>query len=111
MLKTPALAVMILAGLGAATSAAAATESPMSDFNSAFYTCDEGAAFSVTYDGKRPKTAELTTSNNNKHYALKRTSAKDAPTFAGNGVTFTVRGDTAEVTGTDLSLQNCKRPS
>ena len=91
----------VIAGL---PQAAAATEPPMSDFNSAFYTCDEGAAFSVTYDGKRPKTAELTTSNNNKHYALKRTSAKDAPTFAGNGVTFTVRGDTAEVTGTDLSM-------
>ena len=104
-----------LFAMGAATLAnaplAMAEEPPMNNFNSAYYSCDNDAAFQVNYDARRPKEAELTTSNNNKTYTLKRTPAKDAATFAADAVKFSVKADGVTVEGTEIALQNCKRKS
>ncbi len=98
------LAVAFTASVGLA----ATPQPPMNNFNSAFYRCDNNGAFNISYDDKRPKTAQMTTSNNSKTYDLKRASSADGAAFADGTVKFWTDGKTVKVEGTEVSLENCK---
>ena len=87
--------------------AAAANQPPMNNFNSAFYTCDGGAAFHIDYDSERPKTATITTTDN-KTYELKRTQAPTGVQFSDDKAKFWTDGQAVTVEGTAAKLQNCK---
>ena len=103
------LGVALAAGMVSAPNmAASATQPPMNDFNEAFYTCDNGGAFLISYDGTSPGAATMTTSNNNKTYMLKRASAPTGVQFTGGAVKFWTDGSTVTVEGTDQPYLNCK---
>jgi membrane-bound inhibitor of C-type lysozyme len=91
--------------------AAPAAQPPMNDFRQAFYNCDNGAAFLMAYDGARPRSATMTTSNNNKEYPLKREQTSSGVEFASGPVKFWTDGQEVRVEGTELTLQNCKLKS
>jgi membrane-bound inhibitor of C-type lysozyme len=96
----------------AATSATAAARSmqpPMNDFDFAFYTCDGAGAFQVSYDSETPKTATLTTNENNKRYVLNRQPSADGVQFAGGAAKFWTDGRKVVVEGAARPLQNCRR--
>jgi membrane-bound inhibitor of C-type lysozyme len=98
----------ILLGLAVSTPSLAATKQPpMDQFNNAFYTCDAGGAFLMSYDSAKPDTATMTTSNNNKKYALKRADVSDGVQFSDGTVKFWTDGKKVTVEGTQLPLQNC----
>jgi membrane-bound inhibitor of C-type lysozyme len=102
-----ALPVMLL-GLAMSTPSLAATKQPpMDQFNNAFYTCDAGGAFLMSYDSAKPNGATMTTSNNNKKYSLKRTDASDGVQFTDGTVKFWTDGKKVTVQGTQVPLQNC----
>lgn len=82
---------------------------PMDDFNNAFYTCDAGGAFLISYDSDKPESASLTTSNNSKRYELKRTPVETGAQFSGETVKFWTDGTTVTVVGTEVALLNCVR--
>jgi membrane-bound inhibitor of C-type lysozyme len=94
-------------GLIATAPAVAATQPPMNNFNEAYYTCDAGGAFLISYDSNKPKAATMTTSNNSKHYKLKRTSVADGVQFSNEKVKFWTDGKAVTVEGTEIPLQNC----
>lgn len=89
--------------------AAPSSQPPMNAFNSAYYVCDSGGQFAVSYDSGKPKSARLTTSNNSKTYDLKRRPVQSGAEFAGAGVTFWTDGKDVRVSGTAIPLANCKR--
>ena len=103
----------LAAALFAWSSAQAGTlkQPPMSDFNTAFYNCDNGAAFAVSYDSRAPKTATVTTSNNNRQYTLTRTPVADGVQFTGGGVRFWTDGKAVTVEGTQARYEGCKLKS
>ena len=98
-----------LATLAVATASNAAPQPPMNKFNSAFYRCDDGAAFNMAYDERRPQTAQMTVSPNSTLYALKRVASPDSVVFGDGAVTFKTDGKTVvSVEGAVVPLQNCK---
>jgi membrane-bound inhibitor of C-type lysozyme len=101
---------LLAASVGLLTSglATAAMQPPMGTFEGAFYTCDEGQAFQVSYDSKDPKSAKVTTSNQNKQYDLKRVAAPDSAKFSNGTVNVSVFGEGAKVEGTEIKLTGCK---
>lgn len=107
--------VLSLVGAGLAAglvwappTAAAPAQPPMNDFNEAFYTCDNGAAFAVSYDSTTPSTATLTASGVAQPYALKRTPSDTGAQFTGGTAKFWTDGKTVVVQGTPAPLKNCK---
>jgi membrane-bound inhibitor of C-type lysozyme len=95
------LTMKTLAGIGAAfvasvvslpAIAASPTQPPMGAFSDAFYTCDGGGAFNMSYDSNTPTQATMTTSDNNDQHLLKRTSVASGAEFSGGGVTFWTDG-------------------
>jgi membrane-bound inhibitor of C-type lysozyme len=109
-MKAIFLAGLVLGAYTMASSAIAApsVQPPMNDFNFAFYTCDDGKAFQISYDSDAPKEATLTTSNNNKQYLLKRTPVADGVQFSSLGVTFWTDGNSIILKGTEVPFNNCK---
>jgi hypothetical protein len=106
-LKTLVLAVA--AGwLSSAAASAASTQPPMGQFLGAYYTCDQGQAFEMSYDAKSPTDAAITTSNNNHRYQLKRVAGAASPQFSNGAVTVSVSANGAQVQGTTVSLTDCK---
>lgn len=99
-----------LAGLLSAESSFAASpmQPPMNNFNEAYYTCDADGAFLISYDSNKATTATITTSNNNKRYALKRAAVATGAQFSGDGVKFWTDGKMVVVEGTQIPLLNCK---
>jgi hypothetical protein len=81
---------------------------PMDDFNNAFYTCDAGGAFLMSYDSDRPSEATMTTSNNSKRYDLKKAKVAEGVEFTDDHVSFWTDGKTVVVKGTEVPLNNCK---
>src|SRR3569623_531581 len=107
-MKGAALVLIMSAGVIVAPAiAAAADQPPMGQFNAAYYTCDEGQAFQISYDSKSPKKATITTSNNNARYKLKRQSG-DAAAFSDGTGSVSLTGQAATVAGTQLKLTGCK---
>lgn len=106
-LKTLALAVAA-GGLSSAAALAASTQPPMGQFLGAYYTCDQGQAFEISYDSANPKGATVTTSNNDARYMLKRVAGAAGPQFSNGAVSISVTGDNAQVQGTAIKLTDCK---
>ncbi len=87
---------------------AASAQPPMNDFTQAFYRCDGGLAFMMSYDSEQPKTADMATNDDGRHYELKRTTAPSGVQFSGGGARFWTDGKTVIVEGTKASFKNCK---
>lgn len=81
---------------------------PMNEFNQAFYRCDNGAAFMMSYDADQPTKADMTTNEGNHSYELKRTQAASGFQFSGDGARFWTDGKTVVVEGPKLLFKNCK---
>ena len=109
-MKTLALvSACLVAGLMAGpTLAAPDSQPPMNDFNFAFYICDGGASFMMTYDASPPTSARITTNDDNRTRQLKRASDDAGARFEGEGVTFWTNGKTVRVHGTQKPYPNCK---
>lgn len=88
--------------------AAPGQQPPMNSFNSAFYTCSEGGAFSVSYNSERPTEATITTSNNNHKYDLKRTQVAGGVQFSNDTVKFWTDGKAVVLEGTAMPYRECK---
>ncbi len=88
--------------------AAAGFQPPMNDFTQAFYRCDGGLAFMMSYDDEKPKTADMLTNDDGRHYALKRTASQNGAEFAGGGARFWTDGKTVVVEGAKSAFKNCK---
>jgi membrane-bound inhibitor of C-type lysozyme len=101
-----ALATCLIA---APAMAASASQPPMNTFHTAFYNCDDNAAFLVSYDAARPKLATMTTSNNSQKHELKRTPASPGFQFSDGTVKFWSDGDKVTVEGAEIPLLNCKK--
>jgi membrane-bound inhibitor of C-type lysozyme len=105
----PMVGVAIVMGVFSAPCVAAPSpQPPMNDFNQAFYICQNNSAFIVSYDSTEPETATLTTSNNNRSFALKRTPATTGVQFSGDVVKFWTDGKTVQLEGTAGHYQDCK---
>lgn len=100
-----ALAACVISGPAAS---APSMQPPMNTFDEAFYACDNGGAFLISYDSSEPANATMTTSNNNKQYALKRTQADNGVQFVGDTVKFWTDGKAVVVDGADEHLLHCK---
>jgi len=106
------LATALAAGSVGSLAAAAPMQPPMNNFNYAFYTCDDGGSFLMTYDDNPPKSATMTTNNDNKNYALKRQPVASGVQFSGDGAKFWTDGKSVTVDGTVKPFRNCKlKPS
>lgn len=87
---------------------AAQMKPPMNDFGQAFYRCDAGGSFMMSYDGDDPAKAELSGNDGAKPHELKRAQAKDGVEYTGGGVRFWTDGKTVVVDGTKAPFKNCK---
>jgi hypothetical protein len=107
-------AICALGALGLAAGPALADppaqpQPPMNDFYQAFYRCDGGGAFSVTYDSDQPTKAEVAMNDGSKPYELKREPAGGSGfTFAAGAAKFWTDGKTVVVDGTKTAFKNCK---
>jgi membrane-bound inhibitor of C-type lysozyme len=103
---------LALSTIAPSVAAAATAALPMDGFNDAFYTCDNGAAFAMSYDSSQPSTATMTTSNDNARHTLKKTKVARGEEFAGGPVTFWTDGQSVVVTGASTPFRDCKvKPS
>lgn len=98
-------AMLAAAGPGLAQSQ---EKPPMNDFYQAFYTCTSGGAFMISYDDEAPTEAEMVTSNDNRHYQLKRTDSGKGWEFKGGGVRFWTDGKSVVVQGTKAAYSGCR---
>ena len=87
---------------------AATAQPPMNDFTQAFYMCDGGLAFMMSYDSEQPTKADMMTNDDGRHYALKRATAPSGVQFSGGGARFWTDGKAVVVEGTKASFKNCK---
>jgi hypothetical protein len=101
-----AVALALIAG--PAQSQPAPVQPPMNDFDQAFYRCDGGEAFMMSYDSEHPGTAEMVTNSDQRHYQLKRAEPKTGVEFTGAGVRFWTDGKTASGETPKSPLKNCK---
>jgi len=110
MKALPMVGAVLAAGLvGRAAMAGPAMQPPMNDFNDAFYTCEDGHAFMISYDSDRPTTATMTTSDDNKQYALKRDPVASGVQFSGDAASFWTDGKQVRVEGVNAHLRDCQR--
>ncbi len=109
MKTLPIVVACIAVGLIAQpTNAALGAQPPMNDFNFAFYICDGGASFMMTYDANPPTSASMTTNDDNRTRQLKRAADNTVARFEGDGVTFWTDGKVVRVQGTRKPYPNCK---
>jgi membrane-bound inhibitor of C-type lysozyme len=101
-----ALALALAAG--PALAQPAPLQPPMNDFDQAFYRCDGGEAFMMTYDSDKPASAEMVTNSDNRHYQLKRSDSKAGVEFSGGGAKFWTDGKSATAESSKGSFKNCK---
>ena len=87
--------------------AAPPTQPPMNDFSQAFYKCDGGDAFMMSYDAEDAKTATLAGNHDNKRHELKRMPSDSGFQYAGDHMTFWTDGRTVRVEGS-VAFKNCK---
>ena len=81
---------------------------PMNDFYQAFYRCDGGAAFSLTYDSDQPTKVELAANDGSKPVELKRETAGAGFGFAAGAAKFWTDGKTVKAEDPKGALNNCK---
>ncbi len=107
-MKTWLMIGLVLAAGVIGGPARADAKPPMNDFNEAFYVCEGDHNFLISYDSDTPTAATLK-SNDDKTYALKRTTADNGAAFAGDGAKFWTDGKGVTVEGTATRLLACKR--
>lgn len=105
LLTLAAACAAALAGTSAA--AGPSNQPPMNNLDFAYYTCANGGAFLISYDAREPSSATMTTSNDNRSYALKRTSVEKGVRFTGPTASFWTDGKTVVVNGTQKPLLKC----
>jgi membrane-bound inhibitor of C-type lysozyme len=81
---------------------------PMNDFYQAFYRCDGGAAFSLTYDSDQPTKVELAANDGTKPVELKRATSASGFEFAAGAAKFWTDGKTVKAEDPKGALNNCK---
>jgi len=97
---------------GRAWGQAAEPKPPMNSFDQAFYRCDAGEAFMISYDSEQPQSAEMVTNSDNRHYQLKRTNAATGVQFSGAAAKFWTDGKSVVAEGAKGAFHNCKiKPS
>jgi membrane-bound inhibitor of C-type lysozyme len=101
-------AVALALVAGQALSQPAPMQPPMNDFDQAFYRCDGGEAFMMTYDDEHPTQAEMVTNSDQRHYKLKRAEAKSGVEFSGGGAKFWTDGKTVSGETPKAAFKNCK---
>lgn len=99
---------LALLSLASPVIAARAPAPPMDGFNDAFYTCDNGAAFAMSYDSNAPTSATMTTSNDNDRHQLKKTPVARGVEFAGGAIKFWTDGQSVVVDGTQVPFRDCR---
>ena len=99
--------VFALGPISAAAIAAEPAQPPMNDFSQAFYKCDGGDAFMMSYDAEDAKTATLTGNHDNKRRELKRSPSDSGFLYKGDQVTFWTDGKSVRVEGA-VAFKNCK---
>ncbi|MGH3426590.1 MAG: MliC family protein [Mycobacteriales bacterium] len=109
-MKVLAIAIGAAFGCMASLSAIAdpPAQPPMNTFDFAFYDCAAGGAFQVTYDSDTPKTATMTTNDDNKQYVLTRIDVANGVAFSSGPTKFWTDGKSVAVEGTSKPLKNCK---
>ena len=104
-----ALSTFVIAGPAVAQPPA---QPPMNAFNQAFYRCDGGEAFMISYDSEQPTSAEMVTNSDNRHYQLKRGTASNGVQFSGGPAKFWTDGHSVVAEGAKATFKNCKmKPS
>lgn len=104
-----AVALGLIGGAALAADPSATPQPPMNDFYQAFYHCDDGGAFSITYDFDQPATAEMAMNDGSKTYTLKRGPAGASGfTFTAGAAKFWTDGKAVLVDGTKSAFKNCK---
>jgi membrane-bound inhibitor of C-type lysozyme len=88
--------------------APAVFQPPMNDFNQAFYRCDAGGAFMMSYNADNPAKAEMAANDGAKPHELKRVPSKDGAEYAGGGVRFWTDGKSVVVDDAKAAFKNCK---
>jgi len=101
-------AVALTLAAGPAFGQPAPAQPPMNSFDQAFYRCDGGEAFMMSYDSDQPGTAEMVTNSDQRHYQLKRAEPKTGVEFTGAGVRFWTDGKTVSGETPKSPLKNCK---
>jgi hypothetical protein len=98
------------AGLAMSPATATTTgQPPMNDFDEAFYNCDDGVSFMLTYDDNPATKASMTTNTGGgRKYQLTRGATDTGAQFEGEGVRFWTDGKTVRVEGTAKPFRNCK---
>lgn len=99
--------VFAVATIASAAFAASPPEPPMNNFESAYYTCDGGGSFQVEYDSGTPKSAKMTTSDQDKQYDLTRKTVSEGVKFSNSAVNFWTDGKKVLVGGTSIPLKDC----
>lgn len=99
--------ILVLGSISETALAAEAVQPPMNEFNQAFYKCDGGDAFMMSYDAEDARTATLAGNNGNKRHELKRMPSPNGVQYAGDHVTFWTDGKTARVEGA-VAFKNCR---
>ena len=107
-MKLALMSALAVIALGSAAVADSPMQPPMNNFMQAFYTCDNGGAFMISYHGNPAASATMTTSNDNKRYPLKRTKVASGVQFDGGGVKFWTDAKTVTVDGTQTVFRNCQ---
>jgi len=103
-----ATAVFLALAAGPALAQPAPMQPPMNDFDQAFYRCDGGEAFMMTYDADQPTAAEMVTNSDQRHYKLKRGEPKSGVEFSGGGARFWTDGKTVAGETPKAAFKNCK---
>ena len=101
-------AVLLALAAGPALAQPAPMQPPMNDFDQAFYRCDGGEAFMMTYDADEPTKAEMVTNSDQRHYQLKRGEGKAGVEFSGGGAKFWTDGKSAGGETPKANFKNCK---
>jgi len=108
-MRVPPLILVACAGLAASGAASGATtQPPMGAFDGAYYTCDQGQAFQISYDSKKAEDAKVTTSADDATYQLKRVPDAAGADFSNGSVKVSVSGDAAQLQGTPSPFTDCK---
>jgi membrane-bound inhibitor of C-type lysozyme len=103
-----ALGLVVTTALAQSPPTPATMQPPMNDFTQAFYKCDGGLSFMMSYDDEKPTTADMATNDEGRRYKLKRTTSPSGVQFSGGGARFWTDGKTVVVEGTKAAFKNCK---
>ena len=104
----PVFAFLITVVVAAPAWAAPPAQPPMNQFYQAFYRCDGGEAFMMSYDSEQPASAQMVTNSDNRHYELKRTDEPNGVVFKSGAAKFWTDGKSVTLEGTKAAYHNCK---